>query len=81
MNKAEISKIVTDVVKTSANSSLPANFETKNFSDLEIDSLNTVEIIVDSMKKTNIKIPREQYRHIKCTQDLVDFLAGANLKT
>jgi acyl carrier protein len=74
LNTAEIRSCVLAVVKENAVAQLPENFESVTFQNLEIDSLATLEIIVSSMKKLNIKIPRDQYRHIKSPADLVTFL-------
>ena len=43
------------------------------FTKLEIDSLSTVDLIVRCMKKTNLKIQRNQYQNIKSGKELIDY--------
>jgi acyl carrier protein len=46
-------------------------------SDLDVDSLSMVEIVVAAEEKFGVRIPDDQVKNLKTVGDAVDFIDGA----
>lgn len=48
-------------------------------SDLEIDSLTTIELAVTIQDEFDIEVPDEKLRELKTVQDIIDLISAAQL--
>jgi acyl carrier protein len=46
-------------------------------SDLDVDSLSMVEIVVAAEEKFGVRIPDEEVKNLKTVGDAIDFIDGA----
>ena len=70
----EISNIIQEVLMLDGEVSLKANREFKT--QLEMDSMDALDIIMQVKEKYALEIPKEDYTHFTSMNKLVDYLAS-----
>ena len=54
--------------------------EAKLYEDLDIDSIDAVDLLIDLKKSTNVDLTPAQFKQVRTIQDVVDVLAGLSVK-
>lgn len=66
---AEISSMMTRMFEVEPEDIKP---ETNLFTDLDLDSIDAIDMVVQLQKRTGKKFTPEQFRSVKTVQDVVD---------
>lgn len=69
----EISTLLTSLFEIDAGQITP---EARLYEDLDLDSIDAVDMIVYLQKKTGKKIKPEDFKNVRTVQDVVDVLSG-----
>jgi acyl carrier protein len=72
--QAELATIVEDIAGVPADDVQP---DKEFVSDLDVDSLSMVEIVVAAEEKFGVRIPDDQVKNLKTVGDAVDYIAKA----
>ncbi len=54
--------------------------EAKLYEDLDIDSIDAVDLLIDLKKSTNVDLTPAQFKQVRTIQDVVDVLAELSVK-
>ena len=54
--------------------------EAKLYGDLDIDSIDAVDLLIDLKKSTNVDLTPAQFKQVRTIQDVVDVLAELSVK-
>ncbi|WP_294901456.1 acyl carrier protein [Tatumella sp. UBA2305] len=65
----EVSKLLTQLFETDPNDISPG---ARLYEDLELDSIDAIDMIVHLQKKTGIKIKPEEFKNVRTVQDVVN---------
>jgi acyl carrier protein len=75
MTDNEVREMVKQIISEKTAINIASIQEDLNFKDdLDIDSLDQIEIIMETEKKFKIRIPDEEIERILTCQDLVEFV-------
>lgn len=69
----EISALLTSLFEIDAGQITP---EARLYEDLDLDSIDAVDMIVYLQKKTGKKIKPEDFKNVRTVQDVADVLSG-----
>jgi acyl carrier protein len=72
--QADLASIVEEVAGVPADDVQP---DKEFVSDLDVDSLSMVEIVVAAEEKFGVRIPDDQVKNLKTVGDAVDFIDSA----
>ena len=70
---AEIKDILVDIFELDEADIVP---EAKLYDDLDIDSIDAVDLLIDMKKRVNVDISSEQFNQVNTIQDVVDVFAA-----
>ncbi|AMG71974.1 acyl carrier protein [Morganella morganii] len=70
---SEISALLTSLFEVDARQITP---EARLYEDLDLDSIDAVDMIVYLQKKTGKKIKPEDFKNVRTVQDVADVLSG-----
>lgn len=54
--------------------------EARLYEDLDIDSIDAVDLLIDLKKTTNVQISPSQFKQVRTVQDVVDVFAKISAK-
>jgi len=54
--------------------------EAKLYEDLDIDSIDAVDLLIDLKKSTNVDLTPAQFKQVRTIKDVVDVLAELSVK-
>lgn len=54
--------------------------EARLYEDLDIDSIDAVDLLIDLKKTTKVEITPSQFNQVKTVQDVVDVFANLSVK-
>ncbi|MFC4699978.1 acyl carrier protein [Glaciecola siphonariae] len=69
---AQIKEILVDIFELDEEAIVP---EAKLYEDLDIDSIDAVDLLIDLKKKIDVDISAEQFNQVRTIQDVVDAFA------
>jgi len=75
---AQIKVILVDLFELDEDAIVP---EAKLYEDLDIDSIDAVDLLIDLKKTIDVDISSEQFNDVTTIQDVVDAFAELSLKT
>jgi len=74
---AKVREILVDLFELDPDQIVP---EARLYEDLDIDSIDAVDLLVDLKKTTNVEITPSQFKQVRTIGDVVDVFAGLSAK-
>ncbi|WP_218354999.1 acyl carrier protein [Alteromonas lipotrueiana] len=74
---AKVREILVDLFELDPAQIVP---EARLYEDLDIDSIDAVDLLVDLKKTTNVEITPSQFKQVRTIGDVVDVFAGLSAK-
>lgn len=74
---AKVREILVDLFELEPAQIVP---EARLYEDLDIDSIDAVDLLVDLKKTTNVEITPSQFKQVRTIGDVVDVFAGLSAK-
>lgn len=74
---AQIREVLVDLFELDESEIVP---EARLYEDLDIDSIDAVDLLIDLKKTINVEISPSQFNQVRTIQDVVDVFANLSAK-